>query len=133
MRNVVIHQKKLLLEDFFKVEEATFSLEKADGQAGVPMRRLVLDRGDSVAAVVVDVEREILLLAKQFRYPTLAKGPGWLTELVAGIVNGTEDPEQAIRREILEEIGYRVSPPGAGLNILPLPGCVFRASILVLR
>jgi len=109
MQKVIIHDKKLLLDDYFKVEEATFSVEKADGHMGDPNRRLILNRGDSVAAVVVDVEREALLLTKQFRYPTFEKGPGWMTELVAGIIENAESPEDAIRKEIIEEIGYRVN------------------------
>jgi ADP-ribose pyrophosphatase len=49
-----------------------------------------------------------VILVNQFRYPTLEKGPAWVTEVLAGVLEPNEDPEAAIRREILEEIGYRV-------------------------
>jgi len=38
----------------------------------------------------------------------VVKGPGWFPEVVAGIVEPDEDPTDAVRREILEEAGYRL-------------------------
>jgi ADP-ribose pyrophosphatase len=48
------------------------------------------------------------VLVNQFRYPTLAKGPGWLTEIVAGGLDADETPESAIAREVREETGHEV-------------------------
>lgn len=109
MQKVIVHEKRLVVNDYFKVEEATFSVENADGCMGTPNRRIVLDRGDSVAAVIVDVERKKLILTKQFRYPTFEKGPGWMTEIVAGVIENAESPEEAVQSEILEEIGYHTN------------------------
>ncbi|MFN2424538.1 MAG: NUDIX domain-containing protein, partial [Cryomorphaceae bacterium] len=42
--------------------------------------------------------------------PTVGSGNGWITELVAGSLDATDPtPEDCIRREIKEEIGYTVS------------------------
>ena len=46
------------------------------------------------------------MLVNQFKYPTYQKGPGWITETMAGMIDDGEDPETAARREILEETGY---------------------------
>ena len=35
------------------------------------------------------------------------KGPGWLIEIIAGMIDRGEQPEASIRREIEEELGYR--------------------------
>jgi nudix-type nucleoside diphosphatase (YffH/AdpP family) len=48
-------------------------------------------------------------LVNQFKYPTLEKQPGWIDEVVAGILEAGECSEVAIRREIREEIGYEVN------------------------
>ena len=74
-----------------------------------PVRRLNLKRGDSVAAIVMNPGTQRVILVHQFRYPTLENGLGWITEAIAGILEADEDPEEAMRREILEETGYKVS------------------------
>jgi ADP-ribose pyrophosphatase len=73
-----------------------------------PVRRLSFERGDSVAAVVWRRDSDELLFTEQFRFPTLEKGPGWLLEVIAGIIDPGETAEAAIRREIDEELGYRI-------------------------
>jgi nudix-type nucleoside diphosphatase (YffH/AdpP family) len=106
MRKVSIRSRVRLLDDFFKVDAAEISFERFDGTMTPPVRRLVFERGDSVAAVVFNRDTRRLLFTEQFRFPTVEKGPGWLTEVPAGMVAEGEAPEQALRREIEEEIGY---------------------------
>ena len=107
MRKVDVRSRRRLLDDFFKVDEAELSFERFDGSMTPPVRRLVFERGDSVAAVVFDREAQRLLLTEQFRFPTFEKGPGWLIELIAGMIDRGEQPEASMRREIEEELGYR--------------------------
>ena len=90
-----------LLDDFLSIDEATLEVD------GVVQRRLALERGDGVAAIVRRVEDGMILLTRQFRYPTLGKGPGWLLETAAGVVEAGEDVEEALQRELVEELGYR--------------------------
>jgi ADP-ribose pyrophosphatase len=82
-----------------------------------------------VAAVVQRREDGTILLTRQFRYPTMEKGPGYLLELPAGTVEDDEDPVAALRRELIEELGYEadrvepiatfyVSPGGSSERIL---------------
>ena len=108
MSDVIVHEKRRVFDGFFKIDEATVSYRGADGSMIGPVRRLSLERGDSVAALVFHRDRRSVILANQFRYPTYEKGPGWLTELVAGMVDPGETPEQSMRREILEESGYEI-------------------------
>jgi nudix-type nucleoside diphosphatase (YffH/AdpP family) len=107
MRKVDVQSRRRLLDDFFKVDEAEVSFERFDGSMTPAVRRLVFERGDSVAAVVFDRDAQRLLLTEQFRFPTLEKGPGWLIEIIAGMVEAGEQPENSMRREIEEELGYR--------------------------
>jgi nudix-type nucleoside diphosphatase (YffH/AdpP family) len=109
MKKVSFESKKQIFDDFFKIEEALLRFERFDGRMSPIVRRLNFERGDSVAALIFNVATERLILVNQFKYPTYEKGPGWIIETVAGMIDKGESPETAIRREISEEIGYSVS------------------------
>jgi ADP-ribose pyrophosphatase len=129
MNKVDVRSRRRLLDDFFKVDEAEVSWQRFDGTMTPPVRRLVFERGDSVAAVVFDRDTQRLLFTEQFRFPTHEKGPGWIVEVMAGMIDPGESPDAALRREIAEELGYRadridhiatfyVSPGGSSERIL---------------
>src|ERR1700688_543001 len=104
---VTIHSKRRVFDGFFKIDEAEISHKRFNGQTTARLRRLCFERGDSVAAVIFNRNSGKAVLVNQFRYPTYEKGPGWILEAVAGIIEAEEKPEDALRREILEESGYR--------------------------
>ena len=108
MDKVEIKSKRLIFNDFFKIQEAILRYLRFDGQMSKPVRRLVFERSDAVAAIILNRDTQKVLLINQFRYPTYDKGPGWIYEIVAGILEANEKSEEAIQREILEEIGYKV-------------------------
>jgi ADP-ribose pyrophosphatase len=107
MRRALIEKKNTLLDDYFKVEEAYLRYERFDGTMSPVVRRLNFERGDSVAALLYNPKTQRIVLVNQFKYPTYEKGPGWITETMAGMIDKGEGPETAARREILEETGYR--------------------------
>ena len=129
-RKVVVSQRSLILDDFFKVEDARVSYEKFDGTMSAAVRRLDLKRNDAVAAVVVNKARGTVVLVNQFRYAALAHGEGWLTEIVAGLVDPGEAPEDAVRREILEETGYEVEKLERVCCFYPTPGITSERIVL---
>jgi len=107
-RNVQIIDRREIFQKFvFRIEEVRLRHERFDGSLSDEIVRLNLDRGDSVAGLVHDTERDTVVLCEQFRYPTVEKGPGWILELPAGILEQGEEPIESIRREILEEVGYQ--------------------------
>jgi nudix-type nucleoside diphosphatase (YffH/AdpP family) len=97
------------LDDFFKVEEVQLRYERFDGSMSPLVRRLNVERGDSVAVLLFNPKCQRILLVNQFKYPAYEKGPGWITETVAGMIGTDESPESAARREVEEETGYKVS------------------------
>jgi nudix-type nucleoside diphosphatase (YffH/AdpP family) len=109
MKKVEIERKQRVFDDFFKVEEAFVRYEKFDGQMSDHVRRLNFERGDAAAVLIFNRDTQKIILVQQFRYPTYEKGDGWMIEIVAGILGKDEKPEEAVRREVLEETGYQVS------------------------
>lgn len=109
MKKVEIKRKQRVFNDFFKVDEVWVKYEKFDGSMTEPVRRLSFERGDAVAVLVYNPDRECVIMTSQFRYPSYHIGGGWLTEVVAGILEPDEQPEDTVRREVQEEIGYRVN------------------------
>lgn len=106
MRKAEVRSRRRLLDDFFKVDELRLAIERYDGTMTPELRRLVFERGDSVAAVVRHRDSGRLLFTEQFRAPTLDKGPGWLLEVMAGMIDAGEAPEATLRRELGEELGF---------------------------
>ena len=110
MKKVEIKKKKRVYDDFFKVDEAFLKYEKFDGRMSDTVRRLNFERGDAAAALIFNTISKKVILVEQFRYPSHQSdhNNGWITEVVAGIVETGEDPKETVIREIEEEIGYRV-------------------------
>jgi ADP-ribose pyrophosphatase len=107
MKRVEIEHRRVIFDDYFQIEEAYLKFERFDGEMSPSVRRLKFERGDSVAALVWNDDTKRAILTNQFRYPVLDKSPAWMVEVVAGVLEDEEDPEEAIEREILEEIGYK--------------------------
>ena len=74
--------------------------------------------GRAVAALVYDTMRERYVLTRQFRFGPEAE----ILELAAGMIDGDEAPETAVRREIHEELGYEVDELENIVTIWPSPG-----------
>jgi len=108
-KKVIIHRKRRVFEDFFSIDEVEVSFEGTDGRMIGPLRRLSFERGDSVAALVLRRgPSPKILLVNQFKYPVHVHDDGWITETVAGMIDRGESTEQALKRELLEELGCRV-------------------------
>ena len=96
--------------NFFKLLEVRFCHEKFDGTMSSDMTRVVFERGNSAAVLLYDANDDSVLLTKQFRYPAhMHGGPGWLIEVVAGMLNKNRDAVAVAHSELIEEIGYQVS------------------------
>jgi nudix-type nucleoside diphosphatase (YffH/AdpP family) len=122
MKKVSIEQKRYLLNDFFKVEEAYLRFEQFNGEMSQKIRRLSLERGDSVAIFVFNLTTEKIILINQFRYPTYQNGQGWIIETIAGMVDRGEAPEQTARREVQEETGLNINAFEHIATFYPSPG-----------
>jgi nudix-type nucleoside diphosphatase (YffH/AdpP family) len=93
--------------------------QQQDGTMSSVQRRLVFERGDSVAVLLFNRDRRAVVLVEQFKAPALVarrrdhptSTDGWLLETLAGMIDAGETPETAAIRETLEETGYRIREP----------------------
>jgi ADP-ribose pyrophosphatase len=103
----------------FRVLEARLQYRRLDGALTQPLQRISFERGDSVGLLLVDVDSDTVLLARQFRYPVLAGLPAaersgdgarqaWLLEIAAGMQDEGLNTVQVAHKELVEELGYAV-------------------------
>lgn len=98
-------------------------VEIRDG-AGVHPREII-DHGDSVAVLPVDRERQVALLARQWRAPAVVRGePSHILEACAGLIDSGESPETSAIREAWEELGVRLSHLNPVTTIWSSPGAM---------
>jgi len=118
-RRVEIKSQRRVLDDVFKLDEMVVSHRRYDGKMSSDQRRLIFERGDAAAALLVNVDVRSVVLVEQFRAPAMigrrrddpGTTDGWITEVVAGTVGPNETPEAAVVRETFEETGYRIERP----------------------
>jgi ADP-ribose pyrophosphatase len=87
--------------DSYQIQHSLF----AGGQSDVFTREL-FERGEAAAVVLYDPVKDIVVLTEQYRIGAAFDAQGaspWLFEVVAGIVEEGEHPEDVARREALEE------------------------------
>jgi nudix-type nucleoside diphosphatase (YffH/AdpP family) len=122
MKKVSIEKKGYLLNDFFRVEEVYLRYEQFDGNMSPLVRRLNLERGDSVSALVFNHTTEKLILVSLFRYATYMKTKSWTIEAIAGMMDPDEIPEESARREVKEETGLNIDDFEHISTFYPSPG-----------
>lgn len=105
----------LLSEDvayngFFKTMKIALKHRLFDGGWSDAISRELIHKGEASAAVLYDPERDVIGLIEQFRVGALESefGP-WCLEVVAGMLEDGESPEQLMRRELQEEAGIEAA------------------------
>jgi nudix-type nucleoside diphosphatase (YffH/AdpP family) len=91
----------------------------------VETERETYDRGDGACLFLYDVDARTILLVRQFRYPAYVNDhpDGMLLELPAGLLD-EDDARTAIRREVEEEVGLKLSEVRSEFSAYMSPGSV---------
>lgn len=96
-------------DGFFKIDKAVIQYEQFNGEMSPQITRLNFNRGDSVGVLLYNKDNDSIILVKQFRYSAYVNdGPGWILELVAGMIDKGRDAISVARSELVEEAGYEV-------------------------
>lgn len=101
-------ESTLLSDNYYILKKLTFDYLMSQGD-WVNQSREVYDRGDGAGILLYNVEKQTIILTKQFRMPTYANDnpDGFLVEICAGMLD-KDNPEACIIRETEEEVGYRL-------------------------
>jgi ADP-ribose pyrophosphatase len=102
--------REILFQGYFRVERLHVQHDRFDGTQSNIFTREIFHRCPHVAGVLLfDPHQDKVVLVEQFRVaPADAGHNPWLMEMVLGMVDAGETPEQAARREALEEAGCEV-------------------------
>lgn len=120
----IVDEKKVYT-GFFQITRYTVNIEYYTGEFSGPVVRECLGKsGYVVAALCIDSQKQEFVLIEQFRIGAMAAGVHpWQTEIVAGFVDKEgESPEEAMQRELEEEIGTRADKLTKVAQYFPNPG-----------
>jgi ADP-ribose pyrophosphatase len=133
---VEILEKTVGYQGFFRLERYRLRHQLFSGEWSRELVREVFERGHAAAVLPYDPVRDQVVFIEQFRIGALeAPGGPWLLEIVAGVIDAAETPEEVIRREAIEESGctiqevvpiceYLVSPGGTSERLTVFCGKV---------
>ncbi len=94
---------------FFEVVDVTLRHRLFAGGWSGSIQRVVARRRQAVGVLIYDPHIDCLAVAEQFRVGALQRTPSpWLMELIAGLMEPGESPEDVARRESLEEAGVEL-------------------------
>lgn len=86
--------------------------------------REIYHRTPAACILLHDLKRDMVVLVRQFRLPAHLVGePAFMLEVPAGLLDG-DSPQDAIRREAMEETGYRLRDVRFLFKALTSPGAV---------
>ena len=118
-----IRDVHLLSDSWYILKKTTFDWRRADGVWQTQTRE-TYDRGNGATLLPYDLVRRTVLLTRQFRYPAYVNGyDGLLIEAAAGLLDDAS-PEDRIRAEVEEEMGYRLREVRKIFECFMSPGSV---------
>jgi ADP-ribose pyrophosphatase len=102
--------REVLFQGFFRVDRLHVQHDRFDGGQSNVLTREIFHRSPNVAGgLLFDPQHDKVVLVEQFRAAPANDGKNaWMTEVVMGMVDANETPEQAMRREAMEEAGCDV-------------------------
>ena len=130
--NINVIKDKILSENWFVLRNMTYELTRSDGSV-VRHKREVYDRGNGATILLYNRHKQTVVLVRQFRIATWINGneDGMLIETCAGLLD-SDEPEECVRKEAIEETGFEVGKCANCLNCLCRPAASPSLSISLL-
>lgn len=121
---VKILKTEILSDNWYTLNKVTFEYQKNNGTLETQSRE-AYDRGNGATILLYNKESETVILTKQFRLPTYINGnaDGMMIEACAGLLD-KDNPEECIKRETEEELGYKISDVKKVFEVYMSPGSV---------
>jgi nudix-type nucleoside diphosphatase (YffH/AdpP family) len=121
---VRINRVDVLSDAWYTLRRIDFDYRDSSGR-WTTQQREAYDRGNGATILLIDWDRQRVVLTRQFRMPAYLNGhaSGMLIETAAGLLDG-DDADTAIRREVEEETGYRIRTVRPLFELFMSPGSV---------
>lgn len=121
--DVKLLNQRDLYKGFFRMTEYRFKHRLFEGGWSEEVKREVFERGNAGVLLAYDPKRDEVVLIEQIHIPAYETSETpWLLEVVAGMVEQGESPEDVVRREALEEAGVIVGRCEPIVSYLSSPG-----------
>ncbi len=121
---VKIEKTEILSDDWYLLKKTTFTYSREDGRSQT-LTRETYDRGNGATILLYNLQKQTVVLTRQFRYPTFVNGnsDGQLIEAAAGLLDNAQ-PEDRIKKEVEEETGYKITNVQPVFEAYMSPGSV---------
>lgn len=121
--DVVVEQRERCFQGFYRLDRVHLRHRLFAGHMGPRISREVFVRPDAVCVLPYDPQTDSVVLIEQFRVGALDKSPEpWLLEIVAGLIDTNEQPEEVARREAREEADLELHEMLPVMTYYPSPG-----------
>lgn len=121
--DVKIEKRETVFQGFFRMDKLWLTHPRFDGREMPTFTRELFIRGDATCVLPYDPDRDEVVLLEQFRLGALGRDQSpWLLELVAGMNEDGESPEDVAQREGQEEAGLTFEPLDKICDYLVSPG-----------
>ncbi|ACO80576.1 nudix hydrolase, YffH family [Azotobacter vinelandii CA] len=120
---VEIVRREACFTGFYQLERVHLRHRQFSGEMGPVLSRELFVRHDAVCVLPYDPQRDCVVLNEQFRVGAMDKSTNpWMLEMVAGLIDKDEAPEEVAHREALEEAGLRLEALWPVTVYYPSPG-----------
>lgn len=120
--DVAVEKRETLFRGFYRVDKLHLRHRQFAGGTGPVITREMFVRPPAVGVLVYDADADSVLLIEQFRVGALDDEHPWQMEIVAGLIEPGESPEDVARREVQEEAGVVIDRLERVMEFLPSPG-----------
>ena len=121
-QDVEIISKEILFKGFFRMIKYRFRHKLFEGGWSEVIEREMFERGHAAALLPYEPVSDQVVLIEQIRVGALEHAHPWQLEIVAGIIDTDESPEQVVRREASEEAGISVDELAKVTSYYPSSG-----------
>ena len=117
-------KQELLSDNWYVLKKYTYDFQLRNGQ-WQEQQRESYDRGNGACVLLYNLEKQSVILTRQFRLPAYVNGvdDGMLIEVAAGLLDDAS-PAERVKLEAEEETGYRVEQVDPVFAAYMSPGAV---------
>lgn len=126
-QDIEIVKQEVVYQGFFTMKKVQFRHKLFNGGMSNVVTRELLEKGSASVVIAYDPKLDAVVMVEQVRigaYDPQAKGSPWLLEMIAGMVETGEQPEEVAIREAKEEAGIELEYIDYLFSVWDSPGGV---------